>query len=342
MDDYYSDNVEIVKNRLYLCEIIIMVYLFLLGSYVLVSYVFFKYPNILHIKKNLKFQAKHISHRGGAAERIENTMEAFRHAVDVGTDMLELDCQLTKDGQVVVCHDDNLLRTCNSDLFISETLYAELPPMMDKVRVDFYQKLCGEGEDHRIPLLEEVFQEFPNVAINIDIKENNDILMNKVNELIIYYSREELTAWGNRSDEICQKLYKLNPQVPLIFSLRQVTLLIILYWTGLLPFFNIKESLLEIIVPGIMLDSDELLDKPLNGRVRFFFWMMDKLLIRPSLIKHLEARGIQTYLWVLNREKDFDRAFKAGATGVMSDRIELLRNYLDNKRSSSTLEAKED
>ncbi|KAH9499391.1 Lysophospholipase D gdpd1 [Bulinus truncatus] len=164
----------------------------------------------------------------------------------------------------------------------------------------------------------------------------------RVNELIIYYSREELTAWGNRSDEICQKLYKLNPQVPLIFSLRQVTLLIILYWTGLLPFFNIKESLLEIIVPGIMLDSDELLDKPLNGRVRFFFWMMDKLLIRPSLIKHLEARGIQTYLWVLNREKDFDRAFKAGATGVMSDRIELLRNYLDNKRSSSTLEAKED
>ncbi|KAI8782806.1 Lysophospholipase D gdpd1, partial [Biomphalaria glabrata] len=42
-----------------------------------------------------------------------------------------------------------------------------------------------------------------------------------------------------------------------------------------------------------------------------------------------------TYLWVLNREKDFDRAFKAGATGVMSDRIVLLRKYLDSKISTT-------
>ncbi|XP_055862375.1 lysophospholipase D GDPD1-like isoform X3 [Biomphalaria glabrata] len=262
-------------------------------------------------------------------------MEAFRNAKAVGTDMLELDCQLTKDGHVVVSHDDNLSRICNSQLCISETEYQHLPLLKEKVKVDFYQKMFGEGKDHRIPLLEDVFREFPDLAINIDIKVNNDILMKKVDEMIRRYNREELTAWGNRSDEICQKLFKLNPKVPLIFSLRQVTLLLIFYWTGLLPFINLKESLLEIIVPGIMLDSQELIDMPLSRKAKFVFWIMDKLLIRPSLIKHLDDRGIQTYLWVLNREKDFDRAFKAGATGVMSDRIVLLRKYLDSKISTT-------
>ncbi|XP_055862374.1 lysophospholipase D GDPD1-like isoform X2 [Biomphalaria glabrata] len=282
-----------------------MIYFLLLGSYILTSYILLKHPNILHKKKNLMFRAKHISHRGGAAERIENTMEAFRNAKAVGTDMLELDCQLTKDGHVVVSHDDNLSRICNSQLCISETEYQHLPLLKEKVKVDFYQKMFGEGKDHRIPLLEDVFREFPDLAINIDIKVNNDILMKK------------------------------NPKVPLIFSLRQVTLLLIFYWTGLLPFINLKESLLEIIVPGIMLDSQELIDMPLSRKAKFVFWIMDKLLIRPSLIKHLDDRGIQTYLWVLNREKDFDRAFKAGATGVMSDRIVLLRKYLDSKISTT-------
>lgn len=49
-----------------------------------------------------------IAHRGGAALRIENTLAAFAHAIEVGADGAELDVHLTRDGEVVVHHDDAL------------------------------------------------------------------------------------------------------------------------------------------------------------------------------------------------------------------------------------------
>jgi len=52
-------------------------------------------------------------------------------------------------------------------------------------------------------------------------------------------------------------------------------------------------------------------------------------MMRKSLIRHLKKRGIQVYLWVLNEEAEFKRAFELGATGVMTDFPSLLRDFLD-------------
>jgi len=88
----------------------IMVALFC--SHLILSLLFLRCPEILHKKKEIKFKSEHWSHRGGAGERLENTMAAFRHATALGTDVLEMDCQVTKDGKVVVAHDDDLQRLC--------------------------------------------------------------------------------------------------------------------------------------------------------------------------------------------------------------------------------------
>lgn len=62
-------------------------------------------------------------------------------------------------------------------------------------------------EDRRIPLLSEVFQQFPNIPINIDIKVDDNKLIHEVSELVKAYSREHLTVWGNFSNTITEKCY---------------------------------------------------------------------------------------------------------------------------------------
>lgn len=55
----------------------------------------------------------------------------------IGTEMLELDCQLTRDGQVVVSHDQNLLRSTGMDKNISEVDYKDLPLLKPRLPIDF-------------------------------------------------------------------------------------------------------------------------------------------------------------------------------------------------------------
>ncbi|GFO02454.1 glycerophosphodiester phosphodiesterase domain-containing protein 1 [Plakobranchus ocellatus] len=196
----------------------------------------------------------------------------------------------------------------------------------------------GTGADRRMPLLEEVFQAFPELPMNVDIKDDDDMLIEKVDALIRKYDREEITVWGNVKDTVCQKLYKVNPRVPLLFSGMRVLYLVLLFWTGLLPFFTIKESFLEVLAPALVLDSERLFQKKFGRFIRFVVWAGDKLLIRPALIRHLERRGIQTLFWVLNTDQDFEAAFSLGIAGVMTDRPGMLADWLDKKgwgRSSS-------
>lgn len=64
-------------------------------------------------------------------------------------------------------------------------------------------------EDRQFALLQEVFEAFPHIPVNIDIKINDDRLIAKVSDLIKKYNREEYTVWGNFSDEVTQKCYKM-------------------------------------------------------------------------------------------------------------------------------------
>lgn len=67
-----------------------------------------------------------IAHRGASGTFPENTLSAFRAAIDAGADMCELDVQLTRDGSVVVIHDDSVERTTDGDGEVAELTLEEL------------------------------------------------------------------------------------------------------------------------------------------------------------------------------------------------------------------------
>ncbi|XP_014259050.1 lysophospholipase D GDPD1-like [Cimex lectularius] len=312
----------------------------LFGGYVVTSVILLRNPTILYRKKKIKFTCRHISHRGGAGENYENTITAFKRAIALGTDMLEIDCHLTKDNQVVVCHDSNLLRNTGLNKNISELNYSDLPLISTTLPIDFdpgssFTGSCREDE-RRIPLLDEVFERFPSIPINIDVKANNDLLIREINRLITNHRREEITVWGSFSNDITYKCYLQNPKVNLLFSLRQVVRLILLFYTGLLPFFPIKETHLEIFQPSMYLKpawrshSREREGNFMMTLPTFLVHTMDYLLMSKILFAHLRKRGIQTYVWVLNHENEFKKVYDLGVTGIMTDYPSKLKKFLDD------------
>ena len=61
---------------------------------------------------------KNFAHRGFSGKYPENTMLAFQKAIEVGADGIELDVQLTKDGEVVIIHDETIDRTTDGKGYV--------------------------------------------------------------------------------------------------------------------------------------------------------------------------------------------------------------------------------
>ncbi|KAM8724014.1 lysophospholipase D GDPD3a [Acanthopagrus schlegelii] len=301
-----------------------------LGGYTLTSVYLLKNPLILHRKKRTAFHCTHISHRGGSGERIESTMEAFTHAVEQGTQMLELDCHLTHDGHVVVSHDENLQRQTGHDVTISSLNLQDLPLYKEKLEVTFYAGRYSSGADRKFALLEDVFRKFPEMPVSIEIKENNSQLIEKVSNLVKTHNREDITVWASVDSRIMKRCRTVNDSMPYSFTVNRGVLLLLLYYSGLLPFVPLGESLLQFYLPSII--NRTFIPEVRILRNRLVICLLEKVTMRKSLFNHLAARGIQVHLFVCNKDEDIKSAFDVGATGVMTDYPTVLSSYLHRNR----------
>jgi glycerophosphoryl diester phosphodiesterase len=116
-----------------------------------------------------------IAHRGGRGLWPENTIFAFRRAVEMGVDALELDVRGSADGELVVLHDERVDRTTNGKGRVQDLSWAELKSLDagHHWTADAGGTYPYRQRNIRIPRLQEVLQEFSGVPMSIEIKQES-------------------------------------------------------------------------------------------------------------------------------------------------------------------------
>ncbi|MCM0650814.1 glycerophosphodiester phosphodiesterase [Clostridium swellfunianum] len=110
------------------------------------------------------------AHRGASGYYPENTMLAFQKAVEMGCEGIETDVQLTKDGVLVLCHDELVDRTTDGKGLISEINYKDIE------KLDAAKLWGGRFKDVKIPTLEELLGYVKNKDIVVNLELKNSII----------------------------------------------------------------------------------------------------------------------------------------------------------------------
>lgn len=107
-----------------------------------------------------------IAHRGASAIRPENTMSAFKKAIEMGANAIETDVQMTKDGHLILIHDEQLSRTTNGVGWVKDYTLKEIK------KLDAGYWFSPEYANETIPTIDELFILIynTNLWVNIEIK----------------------------------------------------------------------------------------------------------------------------------------------------------------------------
>lgn len=230
---------------------------------------------------------KIFAHRGASQEYPENTMLAFEAAYEVGTDGIELDVQLTKDGVAVVIHDEMLDRTTNATGWLCDYTFEELQDVDAAYK---FNKFFGRSS---IPTLESVLKwakakDRP-FLLNIELKNsvvNDPLLEKKVIDLIKKYEMEPFVILSSFNHYSLMKIERMNTGVETA----------ILYSEWLYEPWNYSKQL------GI---------KSLHPHYRS--------LQEDFIVKKAKQSGVLIRPYTVNKEKDIKRFIQLGVDAIITD-----------------------
>jgi len=242
------------------------------------------------------------AHRGGAALWPENSLLAFRSALALGVDALELDLHLTADGEVVVLHDPSLDRTSTGTGAVRDLKLADLAAVRLKTRE-------GAVTAERVPTFAQVLdlvaptsaELLPEIKVDAN-RQRYDGIEEKVLALI--------RARGLRSRTTIQAF-----QVETIRRLREL---------------EPKARTMLLVARGDV-ERDRARPAEAVRRARELGATdlgMNHRLIDTDVMSAARAAGIRVAAWTPNEEADIRRMVELGVDMVMSDRPDLAKRLM--------------
>jgi glycerophosphoryl diester phosphodiesterase len=256
----------------------------------------------------------HISHRGGALLAPENTLPAFRMAVErYRTQMLELDVHLTRDGEVVVAHDATLDRCTDGSGPLSALTFAELQRLDAGSRFtpDGGRTYPFRGQGVRIPTLREVLRAFPGMRINLEMKPETPGTEEALYDLLHRERALELVCMGSELDTVAERLVARMPDACHFYPREALAAYVITLHGGGEPPVDPRYTVI---------------DMPLYfGEVR---------LVNERFLRTANSHGKWVNVWTVDDPDEMRRLVREGVGGIMTDRPDLLRQTLDTPSPS--------
>lgn len=241
-----------------------------------------------------------LAHRGWRGLYPENTMLSFGKAAVLPIDGLEIDIHQTADGVLVVCHDDTVDRTTDGNGRIQDHTLADLQKLDAGYRFspDGGQTFPFRGQGITIPTLAEVFETFPTLWINIDMKQETPSLVQAFTDLIRQHDVAERLCVGSFSNKTVADFRRACPEVARTASHAETVRWVALSKLRLDRFYWGDGQVLQI--PEVDEDSG----------IR---------LVTPRSVLAAQRNNIAVHVWTVNEPADMQRFLDMGVDGLISD-----------------------
>ena len=234
-----------------------------------------------------------LAHRGLSQHKPgvdENSIAAFEQALKFGATHIESDVHATKDGVAVLFHDDDLERVANFPLKISELTFAQLQEI-------------SLVNGSKVPSLRQVLEHFPSLKLNLDVKAQPGCAATAevINELGAF--DRVLVSSFSRARKLTTVRLLDRPVATSASSTEVLGLWIAHLFLGL-GFGSIAKNFDAIQIPRSF------------GPIR---------LDAKSFIQRASRHGLEVHFWTINALDEGSLLLANGATGIVSDRVDLFR-----------------
>ncbi|HJV99488.1 MAG TPA: glycerophosphodiester phosphodiesterase [Arthrobacter sp.] len=235
-----------------------------------------------------------LAHRGYSREGFENSMAAFRAAVDLGYRYLETDVHTTSDGVLVLFHDETLDRVTDGVGRISELTAAEVA----EARI---------GGSEPVPLFDELVRALPGVRLNLDVKDWNSV--RSLAAGIERHGLHDRVLVASFSDRRRRAVLKLLSRP--VASSAGIATNVLFFLLRPLP-----AAWLRRLLRAPLKDIQALQVPVTYGAFR---------VVTPGYVRRAHGLGLMVHVWTVNDPAEMGRLLDLGVDGIMTDRADLLK-----------------